>query len=357
MKIRFLIPLSDTEPFAGTIVFQQWLPSAEVDALIKEEGDYSGRLWIDPECLQWPMAADEVAGFQNIQVAKVHIEIQVKNVSVKLWQFIVDERDRDREIHHGLKPGDEEYAELLEDYRYLGRAALEFVMKVYNRFIDFARVEKCQYWLSNRRFDQNSINQNNIKFGARVEGENGAWVRWTPPWVDRMIVVLDGMPGQRVERYFHPEDWKTAQEYLLKGQNTNSTREFLSNALRIANLGYLRSAVVESTAALEITIDAFCQLPKATNFVGLPVSERVKLQSLKNQFEHLGFRNTLHFLLPLVLPESLMPSNLLESCQQLVDIRNNVVHQGQRNLDQRQIIRLIEDVREACRLLQKLTGP
>ena len=78
---------------------------------------------------------------------------------------------------------------------------------------------------------------------------------------------------------------------------------------------------------------------------------------LKNQFDHLGFRNTLHFLLPLVLPESLIPSNLLASCQQLVEIRNTVVHQGQRNLDQRQIIKLIEDVREACRLLQKLTGP
>jgi len=313
-------------------------------------------LWIDRECLGHWIAPEDIARYQNIQVARVHIEIQVKNVSEKLLQFIVDERDRDREIHHGLKPGDEEYAELLENYRRIGREALEFAMKVYNRFIDFARVEKCQYWLSNRGFDENSINQNNIKFDARVESKNGEWVRWTPPWVDQMIVILDGMPGQRVERYIHPEDWRTAQEYLVRGYNTNSTREFLSTALRIANLGYLRSAVVEATAALERSIDAFCESPDATKFVGLPVSERTNIQSLKNQFEHLGFRNTLHFLLPLVLPESLMPAKLLESCQQLVQIRNNVVHQGQRSLDQRQIINLIEKVREACRLLQEITG-
>jgi hypothetical protein len=77
-------------------------------------------------------------------------EITVKNVSEKLLQFIEDERDRDREIHHGLKPGDEGYSELAENYRRIGRAALEFALDMHNRFIDFARVEKCQYWLSNR---------------------------------------------------------------------------------------------------------------------------------------------------------------------------------------------------------------
>jgi hypothetical protein len=249
MKIKFLIPLSDTEPLGETIIFQQWLPNAEADALTKEEGDYSGRLWIDRECLGHWIAPEDIARYQNIQVARVHIEIQVKNVSEKLLQFIVDERDRDRGIHHGLKPGDEEYAESLENYRRIGRQALEFAMNMHNRFIDFARVEKCQYWLSNRGFDENWINQNNIKFEARVESKNGEWVRWTPPWIDQIKIVLDGMPGQRVERYIHPEDWKTVQEYLVKGQNTNSTRELISAALRLASLGYLRSAVVEATAA------------------------------------------------------------------------------------------------------------
>jgi hypothetical protein len=52
-----------------------------------------------------------------------------------------------------------------------------------------------------------------------------------------------------------------------------------------------------------------------------------------------------------------MPANLLASFQQLVEIRNIVVHQGRRNLNQRHILNLIEDVREACRPLQTLTGP
>ena len=223
MKIRLLVPLSDQQ-LGETIVFQQWLPNAEADALTKEEGDYSGRLWIDRECLGHWIAPEDVTRHQNIQVAKVHIEIQVKNISGKFLQFVVDERDRDRGIHHGLTPGDAEYADLLQNYRRIGREALEFAMQVYNRFIDFARVEKCQYWLSSRVFDENKINQNNIKFEARVNSKNGEWVRWTPPWVDQFNIVLEGMPGQRVERYIHPEDWNMVQEYLVKGQNTNSTR-------------------------------------------------------------------------------------------------------------------------------------
>ena len=75
----------------------------------------------------------------------------------------------------------------------------------------------------------------------------------------------DDLPGgEKYEPYFHAEDWPELQNYVTAGKRPRSIREFLYNALRLLDAGYLRSAVVEGAAALEQAIDRFCDSPAQT---------------------------------------------------------------------------------------------
>lgn len=82
---------------------------------------------------------------------------------------------------------------------------------------------------------------------------------------------------------------------------------------------------------------------------------RVDLQNLATKIEHLGLRVTVNYFLPMLLPEELMPLTLLVSCQRLIELRNEILHHGKRNIDSKEANRLVRDTHKTCEVLIGLT--
>jgi hypothetical protein len=70
---------------------------------------------------------------------------------------------------------------------------------------------------------------------------------------------------------------------------------------------------------------------------------------LQKQVEHMGLSGTIRYLLPLLLPDDELPANVLQGCRDAIDARQNVVHNGQR--DVKNVEGLISSIETCCETL------
>jgi hypothetical protein len=60
-------------------------------------------------------------------------------------------------------------------------------------------------------------------------------------------------------------------------------------------------------------------------------------------------------LLPVLLPESVLPEDVLEGCRAAIDQRQTVVHQGQRDVPAGSLQSSLRAVRSLCDILEGLS--
>ena len=68
----------------------------------------------------------------------------------------------------------------------------------------------------------------------------------------------------------------------------------------------------------------------------------------------MGLSGSVRFLLPVILPEASVSTALLRKCFDAVDMRQNVVHNGQRDVDRVKLQSALESIRELCLVLESL---
>ena len=54
------------------------------------------------------------------------------------------------------------------------------------------------------------------------------------------------------------------------------------------------------------------------------------MDRLDKQIEHMGLSGTVSYLLPLLLPDSVLAADVLSGCRDALTARQNIVHNGQR---------------------------
>src|SRR5262249_10641069 len=127
--------------------------------------------------------------------------------------------------------------------------------------------------------------------------------------------------------------------------------QLLASAEAFAGMDHRRAALVEAVTALEVAIASFAKRPKAQEAFGPVLADRFDTPSLKTQVEHVGLSGGVRYLLAVIFRPEQLPTDLLRSCQQAVDERNNVVHRGQRDVADAKLRAYLSSVRQVCAIL------
>jgi hypothetical protein len=346
------IPTLPILPHPG-LIFYRWLPE-ENEALIFEEGDFGIRLWFDTTCIDdgfKPFPANDLAKWSNVTVTKVLVDVVARDIADDLVEFIfatANKSDLSKPKQH-------------VEYQNLNAKVIGTAIEYVNRLISYFRNEKGQYWLEYYRYLYNHhvIDARNkmpfhIEFNARVKlNYNGSeWAKWNAPYIGALTIS-----GESFSRYMKPEEWPQVFDFVSSSRNPRAILEILTNAEYLAHTGSGRSAIVEAVSALEFAVNKFSQSPKWNELVNSERVRRIDARGLATQVKHSGFSMTLRYLIPLLLDEAVLPSELLSKCHEAIDKRGTVVHGLQRkSLDRKDLLPMIHAIRQTCTILEKFTG-
>ena len=345
--VRLAIPV----PQERSVVFTHWLPLSDEDAITVLRDDLTLRLSLDMDCLGHVMDVprEGIPRYVNLHVSKLYVDATM-DVTNELAEFIYQERDRPRR-RPSENPVSETYGLLSDEYARLGHRVLAASITVFNRLLMYARSEKGQYWLELQDIDLHMMQSLNVAFRAKVCIPPYGWVRWCPPSIDQLTLISLGE-----ERYIAKDAWPSVTRFVQSKARTNLVLELLANAEALRDDGFRRSAVIEAVTALEVALSRFAESPHL-DMLDADLLARVPAESLKPQVEHLGFTGSFKYLIPLLFNDTLASRELLERCWEAIDVRQAVVHHGQRDVDESRVRGLLNAIRTMCGLLQRLTRP
>jgi hypothetical protein len=226
------------------------------------------------------------------------------------------------------------------------RAAIE----TFNRFVSYVRNHEGQWWLEEISSDPNRLLLENNAFQTVVRSSAFDWVRWCPPG-GTLTTVEARLRGAICE-----SDWPPIAEFVASDRRPLLPLELLANADSLLHHGRRRSAVLEAVSALEVSIVRFSQAPRLGQLLPSGHRDRVATGSLYDQVEALGLRGSVRFLLPLLFTDEVLTTATIQACQEAVNLRNLVAHQGQRDIPEERVRYVIEHVRKACEVLASCTS-
>jgi hypothetical protein len=349
------IPFSPHEHDFYFPQFFHWLPLEEDQVLKVDRDGITVRLWFAPDCLLGSERSAlergnlaELEKWVNIRVHKIHADATL-GISDELAQFIYETRAWPRQ-GPGSIPADDQSERLKEEYVQLGQQVLEAVVGAVNRFISYFRVHRGQYWLRKRPIDYDRMRSDFTEFRARVRIEAQDGFRFVPPSTDTIRIYAESM-----ERSVPEEDWPQIARFVQGRSRPDLVLELLTNAELLHDEGYGRSAITEGVAALEAATSRFSESPKLNGLRGTELARRMDTPRLRSQVEHMGFSGTWRYLIPLLFGTEALPTDLLNCCQRVIEIRNNIMHGGQRDVDEATLRSLLNAVRETCTILARFT--
>jgi len=103
--------------------------------------------------------------------------------------------------------------------------------------------------------------------------------------------------------------------------------------------------------ALEVAVSDFSRSDKCNQALASKYGPRMGIDRLQKQVDHMGLSGTVRYLLPLLLPEDALPENILKGCRDAIDARQNVVHNGQREV--KNVKHLISSIESCCKILRE----
>jgi hypothetical protein len=236
--------------------------------------------------------------------------------------------------------------ELEREYEALGEKVLASAIKPLNRMIAYVRSVKGQYWLLPYEIDLNIMHSSFASFEAKGSIDAGNRFRFQPTRGDSITLVVGAS-----DRYVSESDWEKLEKFVVGSERTPLVADLLAGAERLAGNGYSRSALTEAVTALEVAISEFARSSEKVEHLGKAVGPRVGVDSFKRQVEHMGLSGTVNYLLPIVFPESVLSSEVIAGCKDAVTTRQNVVHNGQREVSD--LHRYISCIKACCRALQE----
>lgn len=352
ITISFTIPLSDIDWGGPSIIFYQWLPENDSEVISLQDDSKEIKVFIDKSCVSnlGEVTDELIKSWVNITVTKFKVEVTLKNIQEDLANFIYDERESPRGIHHGLNPEDKTYDILQDQYKRMGTEVVKNAISTVNRIISYARNIKGQYWLTELKFNEKQLNGLNVGFRAKSKLNNGEWFRWCPPSIDQITVHL-----QSDELPIKQADWVSVDSYVRSNNRPNLIFELLANSKYLFSNDHMRSSVIEAVTALEVSVSNFGSNPDlellSTNFV----QNRIDMTNIGNQIKHLGFSGSIRYLIPLLFSDKILPHNVLLTCYKALEVRNNVVHQGQRNVSSNLVEEVLRGVSFCCTVLDEHT--
>lgn len=341
LKVEFeCFPPSDMDT---TITFLQWLPTQDDHSITIQESNITITLWFDKMSV-WggsQLSDEELKKYVNVKARYVNVCIQMTGISEELAEYI-QSRDFTR------FPDDSE-KELQIAYDKIGETIFTTVLRRINRLIAYSRSKKGQYWVTEFSLDHSLIE--NFFSSGKAEGQinDGPWFRFKPNGGPFTIRI-----GNH-DRYIQESEWQELESFILGNQKPKLVGELLSRADLLLTTGQRRSAITEAVTALEFCLYQFGRSPDADKAFATCIKDRIGSMSLKSQIEHFGLTGSIRYLLPLILSEEIMPISILKECEEAILHRQNIAHNGQRDIQESIARKAISNIRKCCDILEKLT--
>lgn len=318
------------------MTFAHWLPTKEEDFIISEEEDITIKIWFDENVTN----AKDISKQKNVLVHKIYIDSIIKNINPELLSYI-------QEMDPKTGPTSDQ-EEIHKEYHKLGEEVYKATLKNYNLLIKYFRDIKGQYWLEEYSINVGKMHTMFLHFKAKVKTENGEWFRWKPAMGDRIeIKMIDE------NRYLKEKEWEEVREFITSKKRAPLIWSLIAGAEKLYGNGHTRSAITEAITALEVSLYEFTENADAEAIFKEKLADRVDVSTLKNFVNHLGLSNSINYLLPLLFSEEQLPRELLETCQEALVVRQNVVHNGQRNVDEHKLNKYIRAIRKLCSIFEQ----
>ncbi len=351
------IPVDDRYQNRPFIHLYKWLPEKS-GVLILNGDSMEVKIHIDKSCTHSSVAAnrnptdEDIKQRYDIHVSKIIVEVIKKDISDDIANFIFDERESPYGTHYGLKPEEKEYASYQEAYTKIGIEIANAALSAFNRIISYARNIKGQYQLIEKKLFINEENLDDFNRGSQAESkiEDGEWFRWCPPGPSIIYGIIDND-----ETYIREEDWASVSEFVQNKNRPNLVFELLANARYLYDSYHMRSSVIEAVTALEIAVSQFGKKGDMKILSTSICNNRIDIDNIGNQIKHLGFSGSIRYLIPLLINEEILPLVVLSKCYKAIEVRNNIVHQGQRGVSSDLVEEILNGVSECCRVLDAHT--
>ncbi|NTU74035.1 hypothetical protein HGB07_07820 [Candidatus Roizmanbacteria bacterium] len=346
IQVSFKVPF-ECNPSVGTyqpiLAFYRWLPIGREKGINIYQNDIFVCLWFDCDSI-YPslnIKFDDLKDEINVWVGYINIDIKVDNVSEDLIAYtksfdysrLPDESERD--IHLS-------YTNLIE------RIVKSSISRV-NRLIAFARSNKQQFWLTEYNIDTQNIISYFKDFNAicRVDSD--------PPFLigPKIYQRLSGT-GYSPSRYITEADWPECRDFVSSNSRTDFIGELLARAESFFYSGNRRSALIDLITAIELVLDKFGKEFKWEKNIGQVLSKRIETKNLCKLIDKLGISGSINYLLPILLPEEILPTKIIQSCRLAIQTRNSIIHHGQRDVDKHKLFIWIKHIREFCQILKSL---
>ena len=266
--------------------------------------------------------------------------ITVENVSSELERYIKSKT-----------PNSVIQVKLQAQYENLAEQVMQFAVNTYNRVVRYVRDYLGQHWVQEINMHQ-SIDQQCLQFNCYVILSDSSLLHFYPS--SGKPIRIKGITADD-EHYINAKRWTSLRAFVESGKRSSRFRTLLTDAEEIAASGHSRAAIVEAVTALEVALSEFSKAPNAEQLYGNKLSKRMEGASLKRQVEKMGLEGGISFLLPVLIPESKLSTEVVEGCREAIRQRNNVVHNGQREVKPKVWKNCLESIRSCCLILEELT--
>ncbi len=160
----------------------------------------------------------------------------------------------------------------------------------------------------------------------------------------------------KTDEYLNQDKWNKIMIYLNSTDRINLSNELLSNSMSLLfKYQHRRSAVIEVVTALEVSLSSFSQKPNIEKLNYLIPINRIDIKNLKQQVSHLGFSGSIRYLIPILFKNDVVSNELLKTCYKAIEVRNNIVHQGQRDIKTDDAENYISAINELATILIEYT--
>lgn len=322
--------------------FSRWLPITADESIIVREDDLRLEFWFDESSTEWAtrIEKEEFSQYTSVPAHRVFADVTIENVPDELANFIIG-TDHYRRNRSTLTV---EEQQLVYRYRELGEQVHTLTLTYLNRFISYIRCRMGQYWLAEYSINNGSIRDDFLHFDTQVKMNNSTeWVPWRPTIGTHITIELIGE-----SRTIAMDDWEEVKNFIISSRRSPLVGELLSGAEALAKNEHRRSALTEAVTALEVAISEFAQQSEASEAYSSSFSERMDIPSLKNQIEHLGLSGTIRYLFPVIFSEEQVSTDVMKHCQEAISYRQNVVHQGQRDVAKEKLDPFLQAIRQLC---------
>jgi len=294
--------------------------------------------WFDIQSTWWASqpSEDDIENWNNVLAHYILCEVTVHDLSEALTFYMQDKKTDD--IEASVK------GVLQEDYKTLGALIQRTVLTRLNRLISYARNVKGQYWLLEYPVDTDRLSSCFVKFEAVGRINGGKNFAFDPNGPECITVAMQGD-----ERYISEDEWDEVIEFVGSERRAPLVLELLAGAEQLAGNGYQRGALTEAVTALEVALFEFAKRHQDNEELSERLGARMNAPHLKNQIKHMGLSGSINYLLPVILPDEVLPQNILKGCQEAVQKRQDVVHNGSRKVSH--VSHYILSIRACCQIL------